>query len=359
MFSPPEFKTMATSFLAVGLVAFVLATVVLAEITPSKSVPLFQQSVADHINSLNPGWTAGFNERIHSLKHEEYKNLLGTFRGNPGENGVPILPPWKIHKHPVYANLPKEFDARKKWPHCKTISTIRDQGHCGSCWAFGAVEALTDRFCVQGNESVALSANDLVACCGFLCGMGCSGGWPYKAWRYFIRKGVVTDACQPYFDQEGCQHPGCSPGLPTPKCTKTCSNNEGWEESKHYAKDAYVVGPDQEEIKAELFLNGPVEVDYNVYEDFVYYTGGVYKHVYGEFAGGHAVKLIGWGTTPEGVDYWLIANSWNKSWGEDGYFRIVRGVNECGIEADVTAGTPLLKLKAKQAERLTALVQEA
>ncbi|CAN0413650.1 unnamed protein product [Ectocarpus sp. 13 AM-2016] len=59
----------------------------------------------------------------------------------------------------------------------------------------------------------------------------------------------------------------------------------------------------------------------------------------GSFMGGHAVKMIGWGTDEaSGEDYWLIANSWNPSWGEGGLFRILRGVNECGIEGQIVAG---------------------
>ncbi|CAN0486448.1 unnamed protein product [Discosporangium mesarthrocarpum] len=55
--------------------------------------------------------------------------------------------------------------------------------------------------------------------------------------------------------------------------------------------------------------------------------------------GGHAVKIIGWGTDEEsGKDYWLVVNSWNNSWGEEGLFRIVRGVNSCGIEGQIVAG---------------------
>ncbi|CAN6467531.1 unnamed protein product [Victoria cruziana] len=94
---------------------------------------------------------------------------------------------------------------------------------------------------------------------------------------------------------------------------------------------------------AEVYQNGPVEVSFSVYEDFAYYKSGVYKHITGDKMGGHAVKLIGWGTSDEGEDYWLLANQWNRSWGDDGYFKIKRGTNECGIEGDVVAGMPSSK----------------
>ena len=64
---------------------------------------------------------------------------------------------------------------------------------------------------------------------------------------------------------------------------------------------------------------------------------GVYQHKTGGFLGGHAVKILGWGTE-SGKDYWLVANSWNPSWGDKGFFKILRGHNECGIEGEIVAG---------------------
>lgn len=83
---------------------------------------------------------------------------------------------------------------------------------------------------------------------------------------------------------------------------------------------------------------GPVEVALTVYEDLLTYKSGVYSHTTGSELGGHAVRMLGWGTE-NGVDYWLIANSWNNGWGDNGYFKIKRGTNECGIEDEVVAGT--------------------
>lgn len=70
--------------------------------------------------------------------------------------------------------------------------------------------------------------------------------------------------------------------------------------------------------------------------DFENYVSGVYKHVSGALMGGHAIKITGWGVDGT-TAYWKIANSWNPYWGENGYFRIVRGTDECGIEDDVVA----------------------
>lgn len=87
--------------------------------------------------------------------------------------------------------------------------------------------------------------------------------------------------------------------------------------------------------------NGPVEASFTVYTDFLSYKSGVYQQMKGTFAGGHAVKILGWGTEG-GKPYWLVANSWNKDWGDKGFFKILRGSDECGIESHITAGLPKL-----------------
>ena len=98
---------------------------------------------------------------------------------------------------------------------------------------------------------------------------------------------------------------------------------------------------DVEAIKTELMTNGPLEVSFFVYEDFLTYKSGIYQHVTGKYLGGHAVKLVGWGVE-DGIEYWKIANSWNEDWGENGFFRIVAGKDECGIEVGPIGGIPKL-----------------
>lgn len=85
--------------------------------------------------------------------------------------------------------------------------------------------------------------------------------------------------------------------------------------------------------------NGPIEVAFTVYEDFVTYKSGVYTHHSGKKLGGHAVKMVGWGVE-NGTPYWLLVNSWNETWGDQGTFKIRRGVNECGIESGCVAALP-------------------
>ena len=88
-----------------------------------------------------------------------------------------------------------------------------------------------------------------------------------------------------------------------------------------------------------LFIKLNNQAAFTVYEDFLTYKSGIYKHVSGSKTGGHAIKIIGWGEE-NGVKYWLCANSWNSGWGENGYFRFLRGENHLGIEASVYGGTP-------------------
>ncbi|XP_068302874.1 cathepsin B-like protease 2 [Pyrus communis] len=302
--------------------------------------PILQDSIIKQINE-NPkaGWEAAMNPRFSNYTVSQFMHLLGV-KPTPQKD----LQSFPIKTYPKSLKLPNNFDARTAWPQCNTIGRILDQGHCGSCWAFAAVEALSDRFCVRYGMNISLSVNDLLACCGFMCGAGCNGGYPIYAWRYFIHHGVVTEECDPYFDSTGCSHPGCDPAYPTPKCVKKCvDGNQIWKNSKHYSISAYRINSDPHSIMAEVYRNGPVEVAFTVYEDFAHYKSGVYKHVKGDVLGGHAVKLIGWGTTNDGEDYWLLANQWNISWGDDGYFMIRRGTNECGIEEDVVAGLPSSK----------------
>ena len=96
----------------------------------------------------------------------------------------------------------------------------------------------------------------------------------------------------------------------------------------------------EEAIKAEIVNNGSVQAGMSVFEDLLVYKSGVYQHLEGNFIGGHAVKIIGYGIE-KGVKYWLIANSWNDTWGENGFFKILRGEDHCGIENGVVAGLPI------------------
>ncbi|CAN0157426.1 unnamed protein product, partial [Laminaria digitata] len=148
--------------------------------------------------------------------------------------------------------------------------------------------------------------------------------------------------CAHHVDPGASGYPACSDSeYPTPECLSRCSEGSfpsSYEEDKKMAKEAYSLGGMQD-IQRDMMKFGSVTAAFSVYSDFLTYSGGVYKNVTGSYMGGHAVKIIGWGTDSDsGEDFWLVANSWNPSWGEGGLFRILRGVNECGIEGQIVAG---------------------
>ncbi|KIH62433.1 papain family cysteine protease [Ancylostoma duodenale] len=168
------------------------------------------------------------------------------------------------------------------------------------------------------------------------------------------REGVVTggkyrdeNSCRPYAFYPCGNHandpfygPCPDDFWPTPKCRKTCQRkyNKCYREDKHFATKVYNLPNNEKSIRQEIYKNGPVVAVFKVYDDFNHYKEGIYVHKWGRETGAHAVKIVGWGRE-NGTDFWLIANSWNTDWGENGgYFRIARGNNECDIEAKVVSG---------------------
>merc|ERR1719499_333819 len=142
--------------------------------------------------------------------------------------------------------------------------------------------------------------------------------------------------------------PGC-PSQSNPMCPRRCDSSA---QSPHdvFSDDKYGMASTsslsargEKAIMEKIQRSGPVETAFTVYEDFANYVSGIYTHVSGSVEGGHAEKIVGWGEE-NGIKYWKVANSWNPYWGEDGFFRIVRDVNECGIEDQVTGGEGMKKL---------------
>lgn len=309
---------------------------------------ILSDAFIEEINSLNSTWTAGRNFHP-ATSHNYMRTLMGVHPDH-----LKHMPPVKRILLGV-EDIPDTFDPRDQWPDCPTIREIRDQGGCGSCWAFGAVTAMSDRLCIhsKGQKQVHVSSENLLSCC-FSCGFGCNGGFPGAAWNYWEKKGLVSggtfgsgQGCQPY-QIEPCEHHvngtrlPCSEGGSTPKCHKFCENKDfkvAYDQDKTYGSKSYSVKRDVKQIQLELMNNGPVEAAFTVFEDFPNYKSGVYQHVAGKALGGHAIRLLGWGEEA-GTPYWLVANSWNYDWGDNGTFKILRGQDHCGIEASVVAGLP-------------------
>lgn len=141
--------------------------------------------------------------------------------------------------------------------------------------------------------------------------MGCNGGMLDKEWYFLESTGTVTDKCWSYKSGSGS----------VPACRDSCEDGS---DMKFYKseKNSLKQLADIDSIKMEIMTNGPVETGFTVYSDFMSYRSGIY--VAGWFTwpeGGHAVKIVGWGVE-DSVNYWIVANSWGASWGENGFFRI-------------------------------------
>lgn len=214
-------------------------------------------------------------------------------------------------------SLPTDFDSRQKWPN--SIQPVRNQKQCGSCWAFALTSMLSDRFAVAGCSKGALSPQDLVSCDNS--DYGCNGGQFDTSLTWAVNFGVTTEECLPYVS-------GCGVA---PPCPLKCNNKSSIVryKGKSYNK---LQG---EEIENAIFSRGSIEVGISVYLDFMFYRTGVYKHKIPLLMGYHAIRCIGWGVdNKHNIPYWLCVNSWGPLWGEKGYFKIIRGKDECNIESN-------------------------
>ena len=108
-------------------------------------------------------------------------------------------------------------------------------------------------------------------------------------------------------------------------------------EDRHKFSSAFQLEKDVEQIKTEIYTNGPVDATFQVFEDFLTYKSGIYKYETGKRTALHTVKLIGWGVEDD-IPFWRVVNSWNEDWGEEGQFRIRMGTDECSIESQVEGG---------------------
>jgi cathepsin B len=303
------------------IVAF-LALAAFASAVPLDTTPIVTDVLLAHINAEEPSYVAGHNPRFDGVSISEARGLLGTIFKT--HYNLPVV----SHDNFEVEDLPAEFDARTQWP--QYIHPIRDQGQCGSCWAVSAAEVFSDRAAIASNGSVQGSApngyspEDLVSC--DTVDQGCRGGYLDKAWDYISQTGLLTDSCFPYV--------AGSSG--TPPCPTTCQDSSAFTRTK--AKGGYQLKT-VDDIKKEIFTNGPVQAGFMVYKSFFAYTQGVYHKGLFEFTpeGGHAIKILGWGTE-DNTPYWLCANSWGTAWGAQGFFKIKQG--NCKIEEQVFAGIP-------------------
>lgn len=237
---------------------------------------------------------------------------------------------------------------------------IRDQGQCGSCWAFATVGLLDIKLGIEFGEKYNLSEQDLLSCNKD--GYSCDGGW--FAHKYHLLAeggGGETDECD--------FGPGAVDEVDYPYTAEDdvcdCGGENNHNMSSHiYSIDSWAfVGenndptsrgrgveiqiPEVDDIKQAIYDNGPVAAGVAVNRSFMAYTGGIFR---GRCKGlNHTVIIVGWCDVTELREggYWIVRNSWGTGWGEDGYMRIAYDNNCIGFAAnyigDVTNFPPLIE----------------
>ena len=210
---------------------------------------------------------------------------------------------------------PEEFN----WVDQKALGAVKNQGSCGSCWAFSTVGNLEGLYYIKYGENKRFSEQQLVDCDDQ--DEGCNGGLMEYSFAWIKSNGgleLETDYPYKGYDQ-------------------TCKQDK----SKFAVQVADFVKldtTDEEAIKEYLYTTGPLAIALNA-NPLQYYYGGIVdddESTCDPEGLNHGVVLVGYGSE-DGTDYWIVRNSWGASWGEQGYFRILRGKGTCGINTYVTS----------------------
>jgi len=294
---------------------------------------LFEQRVARH-SALNsrPGalWTAGLNELTdHSPSELRQKFGYNKAMRSRGGQAPPTLLRSSLSE-PSLGSLPEVVDWRGK----SVLTPVKDQGDCGSCWAFAAAEAIESNIAIKTGTLLSLSPQQITSCtpnpreCGG--SGGCNGATAELAFEYVARAGIHQIWEYPYLS-----------GVTTE--SEECYDKEGpWGETR--PPMAGITG--FEKLPAndagslmEAVASGPVAVSVDA-NDWPMYSEGVFdscNHSAPDI--NHVVLLVGYGQE-NGTKYWIAQNSWGPLFGEDGFIRIKRHDQEpCGLDPNPTEGS--------------------
>jgi C1A family cysteine protease len=260
------------------------------------------EEINDHIKNKGAHWIAGETE-FSKLSHEEKKKRVGTHKPHPSAIDGPVLTESDLP--PAVTTAPPSLDWRS-YNGSLSVTPVRDQGSCGSCWAFAVTAALESQVLIARNLSgtnLDLSEQVLVSCSA---AGSCSGGYISTASNYAHNIGLPVETCFPYTATNN-------------TCSTMCSSNQktpykisGW----HYA---VTTTPTVDALKNALVTYGPLVTTMSVYYDFFNYHSGIYSYVSGAYQGGHAILLVGYSDSGQ---YFIAKNSWGTGWGEAGYFKI-------------------------------------
>jgi len=305
--------------------------------------PEWHQSVVDGLNFLQLSWKAvhykvfdgmtarqmnkfaGIRRKIPKVaKHERIADQAPAFLGLSSKLR-------RVHRDDDFGDsaAPDNFDWRNKDGN-NFLDGVITQGDCGSCYTISTVRMLSARNKVRLNNPSAPSFSIYfpLYCSDY--NQGCDGGYGFLQSKWSEDVGLVPESCAPYQQTGKCSiNPGCDLGT------------KRYRAQNHRYVGGYYGASDEDSIKRELVQGGPLVMSFEPKEDFMYYKGGVYKsgaeqpHQEWEQVD-HAVLLIGFGQD-QGANYWQLQNSWGNDWGEDGYFRMARGIDESGCESIVVA----------------------
>ncbi|XP_069074636.1 cathepsin S isoform X1 [Pleurodeles waltl] len=240
------------------------------------------------------------------MTSEEVTSILTGFRvpDHQPTNSTSYVKTWRT--------LPATVDWREKG----CVTDVKNQGSCGSCWAFSAAGALEGQLKLKKGKLESLSPQNLVDCSSSYGNHGCNGGLPILAFKYVIdNKGIDSDTAYPYTAKDG-------------SCKYDPSRKAATSTSSHQL-------PRSEAALQEAVANvGPISVAIDASRpSFFLYKHGIYNDPLCSQEVNHAVLAVGYGNL-SGQDYWLLKNSWSTSFGEQGYIRLARNHrNLCGISS--------------------------
>lgn len=299
----------------------------------SDNHPLINQQILDDIAYSGARWqtTDVQDNMFANMKEDDINSLMGTILDKVESKERDLETVAGAAMSDTIA-FPREFDAREAFPHCQ--HPIRNQLKCGSCWAFSVGETWADNACVLGlvPQTTIFSIEDILSCATFGSGQ-CGGGRINYAFDYVVSDGLVAEQCMPYTSQNGSV--GVCPSEVGPNERTCLSEGVVWNATACTSgspNDLFTTAL----MKEGIMKLGAIAAGYDVFQDFMSYKGGIYKHVTGPHIGGHAIKVVGWGVqnaTANSTEeqYWIVANSWGPKWGEEGYFRFSFNDTDCAF----------------------------